>query len=234
MITHFGVNIRNREGELKLTGDNYVRKIDKDDAIFSEKVKLKLDRVMARFNLNMDDFKSLSKDKFNEELDRFVSSNKFYEIKDLNSVAGIYGHYIMVLDEYCQVYIGTASRNEGIKARIPQHWRDRLSLSRLDRGEYGSLHIDSFRVKDTTRIFVWRDDECTFFEDYTFNELHEGKLVAQFPIDYCLNSVMNNIPKEFFHQRMRDRDLRDLRVYGKNWRTERLAKNDQKPRGNKI
>lgn len=162
MITHFGVNIRNREGELKLTGDNYVRKIDKDDAIFSEEVKLKLDRVMARFNLNMDDFKSLSKDKFNEELDRFVSSNEFYEIKDLNSVAGIYGHYIMVLDEYCQVYIGTASRNEGIKARIPQHWRDRLSLSRLDRGEYGSLHIDSFRVKDTTRIFVWRDDECTF------------------------------------------------------------------------
>ncbi|WP_405169399.1 hypothetical protein [Paenibacillus sp. FSL H3-0286] len=234
MITHFGVNIRNREGELKLTGDNYVRKIDKDDAIFSEEVKLKLDRVMARFNLNMDDFKSLSKDKFNEELDRFVSSNEFYEIKDLNSVAGIYGHYIMVLDEYCQVYIGTASRNEGIKARIPQHWRDRLSLSRLDRGEYGSLHIDSFRVKDTTRIFVWRDDECTFFEDYTFNELHEGKLVAQFPIDYCLNSVMNNIPKEFFHQRMRDRDLRDLRVYGKNWRTERLAKNDQKPRGNEI
>lgn len=216
MATHFGVKVLNREGELKLTADNYVRKIDKDNVVSSDEVKLKLEKVMTRFNLNMNDFKSLSRKKFNEELDKFINKNKFYEIKDLNSVAGIYGHYVMVLDEYCQVYIGTASRNEGIKARIPQHWREKLSLVQLDRGEYGSLHIDSFRAMDTTRIFVWRDDECTFFEDYTFNELCEGKLVAQFPIDYCLNSVMNNIPKEFFHKRMRDRDLRDLRVYGKN------------------
>ncbi|MEK4006475.1 hypothetical protein [Paenibacillus sp. FSL H3-0333] len=225
MASHFGVKVLNREGELKLTADNYVRKIDKDNATLSEEIKLGFEKVTARFNLNMKDFKSLSRDKFNEELDKFVNSNKFYEIKDLNSVAGIYGHYVMVLDEYCQVYIGTSSRNDGIKARIPQHWREKLSLARLDRGEYGSLHIDSFRAMDTTRIFVWRDDECTFFEDYTFNELHEGKLVAQFPIDYCLNSVMINIPKEFFHQRMRDRDLRDLRVYGKSWRTEKLDRN---------
>lgn len=168
---------------------------------------------MTRFELNMKYFKSLSYEKFNEELDKFVALNKFCEIKDLNSVAGIYGHYVMVLDEYCQVYIGTASRNDGIKERIPQHWREKISLARLDGGECGSIHIDSFRAKDTTRIFVWRDDECIFSEDYTANELWEGRLVAQFPIDYCLNSVMINIPKEFFFERLRDRDLRDSKVY---------------------
>jgi hypothetical protein len=215
MNPYFGIKIRNREGEFKLTSDNYVRRSDKDIATSSEELKLKLEKVMTRFDLNMKYFKSLSREKFNEELDKFVALNKFYEIKDLNSVAGIYGHYVMVLDEYFQVYIGTASRNDGIKERIPQHWRKKISLARLDGGKCGSLHIDSFRAKDTTRIFVWRDDESTFFEDYTFNELWEGRLVAQFPIDYCLNSVMNNIPKEFFHQRMRDRDLRDLMVYGK-------------------
>lgn len=134
MASHFGVKVLNREGELKLTADNYVRKIDKDNATLSEEIKLGFEKVTARFNLNMKDFKSLSRDKFNEELDKFVNSNKFYEIKDLNSVAGIYGHYVMVLDEYCQVYIGTSSRNDGIKARIPQHWREKLSLARLDRG----------------------------------------------------------------------------------------------------
>ncbi|MNB85004.1 hypothetical protein D3C75_318880 [compost metagenome] len=228
MTIHFGISVFNREGEYKLTADNYVKKSDKDNANSSEEERLKLERGMMRFDLNMSDFKSLSRDRFNKELDNFISSNNFYEIKDLNSVAGIYGHYVMVLDEYCQVYIGTASRNDGIKERVPQHWRNKISLARLDKGEYGSLHIDSFRAKDTTRIFVWRDDECTFFQDYTVNELWEGRLVAQFPIDYCLNSVMNNIPKEFFHQRMRDRDLRDLRVYGKNHQTESLARYDQR------
>ncbi|OME55491.1 hypothetical protein BSK59_13525 [Paenibacillus odorifer] len=228
MTTHFGVKVLNRGGELKLTTDNYVKKSDQDNATSSEEVKLKLEKVMTRFNLNMSDFKSLSRDKFNEVLDNFISSNNFYEIKDLNSVAGIYGHYVMVLDEYCQVYIGTASRNDGIRGRIPQHWREKMYLARLDRGEYGSLHVDSFRAKDTTRIFVWRDDECTFFEDYTFNELSEGRLVAQFPIDYCLNSVMNNIPREFLHQRLRDRDLRDLRVYGKNHLSKTLERNNRR------
>jgi len=213
MTPHFGIKIRNREGEFKLTSDNYVRRSDKDIATTSEELKLKIEKVMTRFDLNMKYFKSLSQEKFNEELDKFVASNKFYEIKDLNTVAGIYGHYVMVLDEYCQIYIGTASRNEGIKGRIPQHWREKISLARLDGGECGSLHIDSFRAKDTTRIFVWRDDECTFFEDYTLNELWEGRLVAQFPIDYCLNSAMINIPKEFFFERLRDRDLRDSKVY---------------------
>jgi len=219
MTIHFGVKLRNKEGGFKLTVDNYVES-DKGIATSSdEELKLK---VMTRFDLNMKYFKSLSREKFNEELDKFVASNKFYEIEDLNSVAGIYGHYVMVLDEYCQVYIGTASRNDGIKERIPQHWRAKISLARLDKGESGSLHIDSFRAEDTTRIFVWRDDECTFSEDYTVNELWEGRLVAQFPIDYCLNSVMTNIPKEFFHQRMRDRDLRDLKVYGKSELTSAL------------
>ncbi|MGO4695472.1 hypothetical protein AB4Z50_14465 [Paenibacillus sp. 2TAB26] len=213
MTIHFGRKLKNIEGGLKLTADNYVRMSDIDNANSSEELKLKLEKVMTRFDLNMKYFKTLSREKFNEELNKFVASNKFYEIKDLNSVAGIYGHYVMVLDEYCQVYIGTASRNDGIKERIPQHWSEKKPLARLDAGEWGSLHIDSFRAKDTTRIFVWRDDECTFFEDYTLNELWEGRLVAQFPIDYCLNSVMGNIPKEFFFERLKDRDLRDSKVY---------------------
>lgn len=211
----------NRDGGgFKLTADNYVKMSDRDITSSSKELKIKIERVMTRFDLNMKYFKSLSREKFNEELNKFVALNKFYEIKDLNSVAGIYRHYVMVLDEYCQVYIGTASRNDGIKNRVPQHWRTKLSIDELGDGDSGSLVIGSFRALDTTRIFVCPDDEDNFYEDYTINEKLEARLVAQFPIDYCLNSVMINIPKEFFHQRMRDRDLRDLKVYGKNNRTE--------------
>lgn len=224
MTTHFGVKLRNKEGGNKLTSDNYVKKGDKDNAASFEESKLKLEKVMTRFDLNMKYFKSLSREKFNEELDKFVALNKFYEIKDLNSVAGIYGHYVMVLDEYCQVYIGTASRNDGIKKRIPQHWREKISLARLGVGDgySGSLAIDSFRALDTTRIFVWRDDECTFLEDYTANELWEGRLVAQFPIDYCLNQSMSHLPKGFLRERLRERNQRDLEVYGKSHLTTKL------------
>ena len=186
---------------------------DKDIATSSEESKLKLEKVMTRFVLNMRYFKSLSWDKFNEELSKFVISNKFYRIYDLNSVEDIAGYYVMVLDEYCQIYIGVSSHRQGIKERVPQHWRKQISLDRLGDGNSGSLAIGSFRALDTTRIFVCPDDEYTFFEDYTLNEYLEGRLVAKFPVDYCLNQSMTHIPKEFFFERLRDRDLRDLKVY---------------------
>lgn len=217
MNTHFGVKLYNREGGFKLTVDNYVEKSDKNiDLSSDEELNLKLEKIMTRFHLNMRYFKSLSSDKFNEELNKFVTSSNFHKIEDLNCVEDIYGHYVMVLDEYCQVYIGTSSRGYGMKIRIPQHWSRKIPLDRLGTEEYGSLAIDSFRALDTTRIFVCPDDQYTFFEDYTLNEYLEGRLVAQFPIDFCLNQAISHIPKEFFKQRLRDRDLRDSKVYDKN------------------
>ncbi|OME78634.1 hypothetical protein BK120_23125 [Paenibacillus sp. FSL A5-0031] len=215
MTTHFGIKLRNREGGFKLTVDNYVKMSDKDTATLSEELKLKSEKVMTRFDLNMRYFKSLAWDKFNEELSKFVTSNNFYEINDLNYVEDIAGHYVMVLDEYCQIYIGTSSRGHGIKGRIPQHWRKQISLDQLRGEDSGSLAIGSFRPLDTTRIFVCPDDEYNFFEDYTLNECFEGRLVAKFPVDYCSNQSMVHIPKEYFFERLRERDLRDLKVYTK-------------------
>ncbi|OMD74166.1 hypothetical protein [Paenibacillus odorifer] len=228
MTTHFGVKVLNRDGELKLTTDNYVKKSDKDNAVSFEESKLKLEKVMTRFDLNMRYFKSLSWINFNEELSKFVISNNFYEINDLNYVEDIYGFYVMVLDEYCQIYIGTSSRGHGIKSRIPQHWREQISFDRLRCEDSGSFVIDSFRALDTTRIFVCPDDEHKFYEDYTLNEFLEGRLVAKFPVDYCLNQSMSSIPKEFLFERLRERDLRDLKVYGKSHLTSKFERISQR------
>lgn len=223
MTTHFGIKLHNREGGYKLTADNYVKMSDKDSATSSEELKLKLEKVMTRFDLNMRYFKSLSWDKFNEELSKFVISNNFYEINDLNYVEDIAGYYVMVLDNYCQIYIGVSSRGHGIKRRVPQHWSRQIPLDRLRGGYSGSLAIDSFRALDTTRIFVCPDDQYNFFEDYTLNEYLEGRLVAKFPVDYCLNQSMVHIPKEFFFERLSERDLRDLKVYTKSQRSTALT-----------
>ncbi|MDN4067649.1 hypothetical protein QYF50_07050 [Paenibacillus vini] len=211
MTTHFGIKLHNKEGGHKLTADNYVR--DKDIDPSSEESKIKLKKVMTRFDLNMRYFKSLSWDKFDEELSKFVISNNFYIIDDLNCVEGIAGYYVMVLDEYRQVYIGVSGRRHGIKRRIPQHWSRQIPLDRLGAECSGSLAIDSFRALDTTRIFVRPDYEDSFFEDYTLNEFLEGRLVAKFPLDYCLNQAMIHIPREFIFERLKDRDLRDSKVY---------------------
>jgi hypothetical protein len=217
---HLGIKVRNKEDGLKLTAENYVQAKDKDVAVLSEEFKLRLERVMARFDANMRYFKTLSRDKFNEELDKFIALNNFRQIKDLNYVESVAGHYVMVLDEYCQVYIGTSSYRQGIKERIPQHWRKRISLDKLEDRNFGSLPIGSFKPLDTTRIFVWSDDEYTFSEDYALNEYLEGRLVAQFPIDYCLNEGITRIPRELARERLKQRDLKDLRIYGKDALTE--------------
>ena len=57
-------------------------------------------------------------EKFNKYLSSFVKRNRFKEIDDLKTVSGVEGIYLLVLDEYKQVYIGIST---DIKKRIMQH-----------------------------------------------------------------------------------------------------------------
>lgn len=117
-------------------------------------------RALYNFDLNMEFYKKLDKNKFNEEIKKFLSTHsEFVEVTNLNDYKNIIGIYIMVLDEYKQVYIGMTTAKYGIKYRIQSHWNNVKTLDRLvfyDINE-SILSIDSFRHLDTTRIFVCTD-----------------------------------------------------------------------------
>lgn len=180
MAKHFGVSPRKKTGGLKLTRENYITVNPKSsftqgayhDKEYCEK---HIEACKRNFGLNMNFFSHLSHEDFESKLEIFLSNHKgFYEINDLKAVSKVSGYYLMVLDEYCQAYIGTSS---DIKSRIMRHWAKTKEFDRLIFGnvENSILSVDSFRALDTTRIFVMPSEdiyslENTFVIDFPENE----------------------------------------------------------------
>ena len=113
-------------------------------------------KALLNFDLNMKFYSMLDKEKYNYEIESFLKNDKeFIKVEDLNNFRGVAGVYIMLLDEYKQVYIGVSEK--GIKERIQFHWLRKMPLDRLlFGGVYDSkISIDSFKHFDTTRLYVY-------------------------------------------------------------------------------
>lgn len=187
MPNHFGVEVRKGKRGLKLTRENYVEVSNKNslprfsiDIYADEEGKIYSDEWCAKqfddslrnYDLNIEYFSLLSHDEFNEEINKFLESNKcFVEVFDLNLYDNKSGYYIMVLDEYCQVYIGTT---DNIKSRVRQHWSKSKSFDRLlfPMGAVNSsiLSIDSFRAFDTSRVFAYTTKSTFDLEEKFINQ----------------------------------------------------------------
>ncbi len=184
MVTHFGVRTSNRHDGLKVTRDNYIQVTNKSsfrkgkvyDDSFIEKHK---ENSLYNYDLNMKYFSLLSEREFNKELMTFAKESSFEEITDLAPLK-VPGYYMMVLDEYCQVYIG---RSKNIRSRIQSHWRKQQNFDRLIFGskENSILSIDSFRAYDTTRVFVHKTFDLDAYEDHFIN---------MFNMKYILNRTI--------------------------------------------
>ena len=138
--------------------------------------------VEENFDLNMSYFDKLDEKSFNYELNLFLERHKeFVEVDDLQPFYFKSGYYIMVLDKYKQVYIGTTNN---ITNRIVTHWTKRKGFDRLvfpwHAVETSVLSIDSFRALDTTRIFV-----------YVAKNIYdrENEFIQDFPRRFLLNRV---------------------------------------------
>ncbi len=107
------------------------------------------------------------------------------QVVDLNDAA-VRGIYLLVLDEYKQVYIGIS---DNIRKRIIGHWNRRKEFGRLILGskENSVLSIDSFGPLDTTRIYIKR---------LKWNQnIHriEEEMVAKFDSKYSLNRIRGGL-----------------------------------------
>lgn len=139
-----------------------------------------LQSCMKNFDLNMAFYASLDQEKFEQNLQAFLRKHRdFKAVTDLTQYNGESGYYLMVLDEYKQIYIGTS---DNIKKRIQTHWRVRKEFDRLLFGPVNKsrLSIDSFRALDTTRIYAYKTLK-------TYDS--ENRFINFFPDEYICNRI---------------------------------------------
>lgn len=195
-IIHFGTKAKIKEDGMRLTRNNYVRINNRssiiEGRIYTDNECKKLKELALRnFDINMEYFKSLNGNEFNQKLNAFLLRNPgFIEVFDLNMYHEVPGYYLMVLDEYKQVYIGTSA---DIKKRIKGHWALTFPLDRLVFGSVTSsvLSINSFRALDTTRIFAYRTDKTFSSEDAFIND---------FPEQYHLNRTKGGMMEDGYFE----------------------------------
>ncbi len=207
VVEHFGIKLISRGKSFKLTKDEfavintkpslgYFHELAKRNAYIDERgsayrkewCEEYRELCLKNYDLNMKFFNMLDKKNFDTELMSFLKQNKdFEEISNLNLCDEVEGYYIMVLDEYKQVYIG---KTENIKRRIMQHWSKNKQFDRTLFPMYAyqksCFSIDFFRALDTTRIYIWKRKMLEGLED---------KLIKQFNKIFCTNRIGGDITK---------------------------------------
>lgn len=212
MILHFGVRIKKSDRN-RLTRENYAI-IDRRSSLWTpstpsrysdfekrkkyfedEECRIYSDsfceewqeKCLINFDKNMAFFAQVPAAVFEDALHQLIQSNKMIkQVFDLNECKEMRGVYIMVLDEYKQVYIGQA---QDIKKRIMSHWSKRKQFDRLLFGNVNDsiLSIDSFGALDTTRIFVLETNNLDYYE---------VKMQKKIPTAFKLNRMGGGIPED--------------------------------------
>lgn len=180
-MKHFGVTVLEGNRGLKLDREHYAMPDTRNSIggppYSAEWCELHRLECIENFDLNMQFFSSLNHADMEKELQNFLKIHpEFVEINDLSQYAKVAGYYIMVLDGYCQLYIGTTT---DIKHRIWEHWTFPRPFDRLIYGtKYSSkLSIDSFRALDTTRIFVYPTSE-TYIKENAYIECFSNQFLC--------------------------------------------------------
>lgn len=143
------------------------------------------DRALRNFDLSIRYFETLDRSGFEESLEQLLGQAKSLRpVERLADWAGADGAYVMIFDDYKQLYVGQSS---DIRKRIRAHWSGRKSFDRLLFGDvYRSiLPVDEFRAFDNTRIFAARSRNRHWLEEraeraadprYTLNRIGGGEL----------------------------------------------------------
>ena len=209
MIQHFGVQIK-KSAKNKIARENYAI-IDKRNSTWTPNTPSRFldpqkrrkyfedeecrvysdsyceehqEKCLINFDKNMEFFKQIPKSEFENAVNMLVESNKkLKEVFDLNDCKEMRGIYILVLDEYKQIYVGQAV---DIKRRIMQHWSKQKQFDRLIFGDINNsvLSIDSFGALDTTRIYVLETDSLDSVERI---------VVKEFPAHLKLNELVEEL-----------------------------------------
>ncbi len=188
MVVHLGLRLRGDEADLHISRDNFIgRKKDGSYRIDSPRIAAmydsdpslldeKLERAFENYAKNMAYYSSLERTSFESELGRFLGKHReFREKTDLSSCDHP-GAYLMVLDDFKQVYIGKTI--DSIKTRIRNHWNEKFPVDRIILGtvDTSRLPIDCFGALDTTRVFVWKTSNPAKLENSLIEDFDDAYL----------------------------------------------------------
>lgn len=205
-MEHFGIKLINRGKSFEINREEFAipnsypslpympslaekgyYDIDDDGFCYTDEwCKEYQDLCLKNFDLNMDYFSSLDSTEFNNALNSYLSLYKrFIEVENLNDLERVEGYYIMVLDKYKQIYIG---KSTDIKKRIRQHWTKTKPFDRIlfpmNAWKTSVISIDSFRILDTTRIFIWKKK---------ISDGVERRLIKDFPAKFRTNRIGGDV-----------------------------------------
>ena len=211
-IIHFGARIKKCDDN-KISRANYAV-IDKRNSLWTSKTPLRYssleqrqayyddeecriysdsfclewqEKCLINYDKNMVFYSQLSKSEFEEMVKKEIESfPNVRKVLDVNNYSGVQGVYLLLLDEYKQVYVG---QSKDIKKRILAHWSKRKEFDRLIFGSVNnsSLSIDSFGALDTTRIYAIETDLL----DNT-----ETAIISKIPLYFRLNRIGGGAPKD--------------------------------------
>lgn len=183
-IIHFGKKFSKSIYGFKISRDSYATIKNKssfgDGIVYSpDECQLMQQAALENFDLNMKFFQKLDKNDFNASLEKYIQKYKFKPCDYIQELDGVSGIYMLVLDEYKQVYIG---KSDDIKRRLIEHMTQQKDFDRLVFGdiETSRLSVDSFRPLDFTRIYYTKIRKREL-------DSAEEKMVSDFEDKYVLN-----------------------------------------------
>ena len=157
---HFGILFNEKKTSKYMTKDNFVnRNLEKNKYLTG----FARNNALENYDLNIEYFNSLNKCEFESALHDILNSYSFVEIFDLNKVKGLKGIYLLILDNYKQIYVGQTNRD--LKARILRHFKIEIPFQRVPFVKYDTLPIDAFKPLDTTRIYILLTSEQKLMDE---------------------------------------------------------------------
>ena len=176
---HFGIRFNEDITPKYMTKDNF--------AVVKQNEKYPLNDIAINgaknnYDLNIEYFNKLDQNEFNHSVDELLSSQTFLSVEDLDILEDKKGIYVLVLDNYKQIYIGQTSSD--LKKRIVKHLKYKTTFRDVPKVHKDTLPIDAFKPMDITRIFV-----ILAKRQFQLNEL-ESELIANFPSKFLLNKTI--------------------------------------------
>lgn len=183
---HFGVLFNEEKTPKYMTKDNFVnRNLDQNKYL----TNFAKEEALKNYDLNIKYFNNLNQEEFDRALEKLLNLYAFVEVTNLNEIKGGKGIYVLVLDNYKQIYIGQTNRD--LKARIVRHFNIDIPFQRVPFVKYDTLPIDAFKPLDTTRIYTLYTSEQSVIDEI------ESKLINECDKKFILNKTIGGKANDY-------------------------------------
>ena len=162
---HFGEEIDANKYYKNMTINNFVDRTK--ETRLNDIIKKK---AILYYKASIEYFKKLNKLEFNQALNKLLDLYTFKEVKNLKEVAKKNGIYLLVLDNYKQIYIGQTC--DDLRKRILRHFKRKLSFAEVPIVRPYTPPIDAFKPLDITRIYVLYTPIQNVLDDIEANLIH--------------------------------------------------------------